>query len=281
MYINGLHFPIFFIFLNDDIKFKNAEEIIIKKNAFLMTNEDETNKNILDFINNSKGYEIYPFILNNFDYLIQSNIIFDKSKISSKFLKTFEFIILIKQFKINFIEIENCLVRIESIGVVNKTKFYSQLYRLLYKSFALKLGKVINYSDFEESKLFLNFNSDYNKFIKYSKEIENIRPNIIRNYDFKKNYVTSFFKSFGTDNEIDLKFKMETVKNHTDDEILNSFGKLIKETFVFNENVNAKTRNKLFKPIYKEINSAISQKTYQEKTSEALTKEVKRFLSKI
>ena len=67
MYKNGLHFPIFYFFLNDDVIINDLNDIILRKNNFIVDTEDNTFNAIIEFINQSKGYEIFPFILNNFD----------------------------------------------------------------------------------------------------------------------------------------------------------------------------------------------------------------------
>jgi hypothetical protein len=281
MYKNGLHFPIFYFFLNDDVTINDLQDIIFRKNNFIVDTEDNTFNAIVEFINQSKGYEIFPFLLNNFDYLIQTNLVFDNKIITSKFIKITEFIMLIKQFKIDFIKIDSTLGEIEKIGLLDKPVFYSELYKLLYRSFVLKLGKIINYSDNESVELFINFNLDYKKFENYQNEIQNRRPFIINNYEYKKHYVSSFIKAFNTNNSKAFSTKIEVIKSHSDKEILRTFKKIINYTFIVNEGVNPKTRNKVFKPIYVEINSAISGKAYDENTKSALTKEIKRFFSNI
>jgi hypothetical protein len=263
MYKNGLHFPIFYFFLNDDVIINDLKDIIFRKNNFIVDTEDNTFNSIIEFINQSKGYEIFPFLLNNFDYLIQTNLVFDNKIITSKFIKITEFIMLIRQFKIDFIKIDSTLKEIEKIGLLDKPVFYSEIYKLLYRSFVLKLGKIINYSDNESVELFINFSLDYKKFEDYQNEIQNRRPFIINNYEYKKHYVSSFIKAFNTNNSKFFSTKIE----------------VINYTFIVNEGVNPKTRNKVFKPIYVEINSAISGKAYDENTKSALTKEIKRFFS--
>jgi 5-formaminoimidazole-4-carboxamide-1-beta-D-ribofuranosyl 5'-monophosphate synthetase len=85
--------------------------------------------------------------------------------------------------------------------------------------------------------------------------------------------------SFNTENYKIISVKIEVVKSHSDKEILRTFKKIINDTLIVNEGVNPKTRNKVFKPLYVEINTAISGKAYNENTQSALTKEIKRFFS--
>lgn len=278
MYKNGLHFPIFYIFINDNVIIKDLNDIICRKTNFIVASEEMTNNAIIESINQNKGCEIYSYLLNNFDYLTQTDLKLIKENITSKFVKKTEFILLINTFKIDFLKIKSLLIKLDEIGIIDYSVFYSELYSLLYKSFAIKLGGVINYSDFENSELFFDFDKSYKLFLKYSAELKKFRPNIIRNYDFKKNYVTSFLKSFESSGVDELN-KIEVVKIHTDREIKKTFGILIKKTMIVNVGVNPKTRNKVFKPIFKEINSAISGKVYDKNSQNNLTKEVKRFFS--
>ena len=277
MYRNGLSFPIFYFFLNDNIIINDLEDIINQKKLFEVTSEEQTNSAIIEFINNSKGYEIYPFLLNHFSYLIQSNLKLNREVITSKFVKKTEFISLINTFKIDFLKIKNLIIQINEVGLIDNSIFYSELYSLLYKRFALKLGQIVNYSDFEGSKLFFDFNKDFKSFEVFSAEIENARPNLIRNYDYKKQYITSFFKSFNSNDVDDILNKIEVVKNHSDRLIILTFRELVKKSFIVNEKIIPKIRNKSFKPIFAEINSAINGKVYGAHNEESLTKEVKRF----
>lgn len=279
MYKNGLHFPIFYVFINDDFTFNDLNDILHRKSNFIVDSEERTNISIIEFINQNKGYEIYPFLLNNFDYLTQTNFKLGIENITSKFVKKTEFILLINTFKIDFLNIKSSLEKLNEIGLIDIPLFFSKLYLLLYKRFAIKLGQLINYSDSEGSELFFNFNSDYKLFNEFSSELETYRPNLIRNYDYKKNYVSSFFKSFNSNDIDDIINKIEVIKNHTDKEINRTFRNLTKETFIVNESVDPKTRNKLFKPIFKEVNSALSGKIYSVHNQESLTKEVKHFFS--
>lgn len=279
MYKNGLHFPIFYVFINDDFTFNDLNDILFRKSNFIVDSEERTNISIIEFINQNKGYEIYPFLLNNFDYLTQTNFKLGRENITSKFVKKTEFISLINTFKIDFLNIKSSLVKLDEIGLIDIPLFFSKLYLLLYKRFAIKLGELINYSDSEGSELFFDFNSDYKLFDEFSSELETYRPNLIRNYDYKKNYVSSFFKSFNSNDIDNIINKIEVVKNHTDKEINRTFRDLIKETFIVNEGVDPKTRNKCFKPIFREVNSALNGKIYSEHNQESLTKEVKRFFS--
>lgn len=279
MYKNGLHFPIFYVFINDDFTFNDLNDILFRKSNFIVDSEERTNISIIEFINQNKGYEIYPFLLNNFDYLTQTNFKLGRENITSKFVKKTEFISLINTFKIDFLNIKSSLVKLDEIGLIDIPLFFSKLYLLLYKRFAIKLGELINYSDSEGSELFFDFNSDYKLFDEFSSELETYRPNLIRNYDYKKNYVSSFFKSFNSNDIDDIINKIEVIKNHTDKEINRTFRDLIKETFIVNEGVDPKTRNKCFKPIFREVNSALNGKIYSEHNQESLTQEVKRFFS--
>lgn len=279
MYKNGLHFPIFYVFINDDFKFKDLNDILFRKSNFIVNSEERTNISIIEFINQNNGYEIYPFLLNNFDYLIQTNFKLSRENVTSKFVKKTEFISLINTFKIDFLSINSSLAKLDEIGLINIPLFLSKLYLLLYKRFAIKLGELISYSDSEGSDLFFDFVLDYKLFVNYSSELDKYRPNLIRNYDYKKNYVSSFFKSFNSNEIDDIINKIEVIKNHTDKEINSTFKGLIKEIFIVNEGVNPKTRNKCFKPLFREINSALNGKIYSEHNQESLTKEVKRFFS--
>ena len=90
-----------------------------------------------------------------------------------------------------------------------------------------------------------------------------------------------FYKSFNSKDVDDILNKIEILKNHTDYEIIKTFRNLMKKSFLVNEGVNPKSRNKAFKPIYKEINSAINGKVYTEHNQTSLTKEVKRFFSEM
>ena len=279
MYRNGLSFPIFYLFLNDNLVINDVEDIINQKKIFEVTSEEHINNSIIEFINLSKGYEIYPFLLNHFSYLVQTNLKFSKEVITSKYIKITEFILLINTFKIDFLKVENLLIKLDEVGLIDDSVFYSELYSLLYKRFALKLGEVINYSDFEDSNFFLDFNNDFKLFEDYSDELETTRPNLIRNFDYKKQYVLSFYKSFNSKDVDDILNKIEVLKNHTDSEIIKTFRKLIKKSFIVNEGVHPKSRNKSFKLIYKEINSAINGRVYGEHNQTSLTKEVKRFFS--
>lgn len=281
MYVNGLSFPIFNIFLSDGSVVTDLSSIINRKKMFLVENEEKTNDSIIEFINLSKGYEIYPFLLNNFDYLIQSDFKITKKKIACKFVKKAEFTFLINSFKINFIKIGDLLAQLDEVGIIDYSVFYPELHSLLYKRFAIKLGEVINYSDSEGSELFLDFQKDFKLFEEYSAELETTRPNLVRKFDYKKQYVLSFYKSFNSKDVDDILNKIEILKNHTDYEIIKTFRNLIKKSFLVNEGVNPKSRNKAFKPIYKEINSAINGKVYTEHNQTSLTKEVKRFFSEM
>ena len=111
MYRNGLNFPIFYIFLNDNIIINSLGDVINQKNVFLVTSEEETNNSIIEFINDSKGYEIYPFLLNHFGYFIQTDLKFNKDIITSKFIFKEEFIFLIRSFKVDFLKIDGSFVK--------------------------------------------------------------------------------------------------------------------------------------------------------------------------
>jgi hypothetical protein len=279
MYKNGLHFPIFYFFLFDNIIINNLYDITKLKDHFFQYSEDETKSSIIDNINASKGFEIFPFILNYFDYFIQSSIKFKKENITSNFIDRVKFDLLIKTYKIDFQQIEISLIEIDRIGKIDKTQFYTELYKLLYKNFVFKLSSIINYSDFEVSKLYLDFNADFKKFEEYSIELEERRPFQIKNYDYKILYTKSFYKSFNTRNINEILHKIDVIKCHSDKEILITFRKLIKNTIIINNGVNSRTRNKLFKPIFKEVNSAIKGKIYYEHSRNSLTREVKKFFA--
>ncbi|MCF6180508.1 hypothetical protein [Lutibacter sp.] len=251
-------------------------------NFFDMSNDFTINQGFVNLINEKKGYELLPVFSIFFPILIQSTLKLKKADISSPFIRDkMSFVNLLNQFKVDFQILEISLNRINEIAVFNKKDFYSSIYLLLYKSFFLKLYSIVSYSDNPKANLFLDFNKDFRDFMKYSKELDEISPSEISNFEFKLEYTKYFYKSFNTKDIGDILEKIESIQEHTQKKIRSTFKKLLKRIFIINKGVISNQRNKLFKPVYVEIITAIEGKAYSDtkEANTALTKEVKTFFS--
>lgn len=278
MYKNGLNFPSFFILMNDDFQITKLEEILSQMNfSFLNGSEIETSAHIIHSINNCAGYELYSFLLNHFSFFVQTEFSIKSNQIESKFVKKVEFANILKTFKVDFMKIENLLSEYEKIGKVNRSMFYRELYLLLYRSFAIKLAEVISYSDSLSSNFFIDFNNYLDRYNEYRNELSQFRPNVIEKYDFKLNYLSSVRIFLRTEDDAEIEKRISVIINHTDRNILATFRHLIHETFTTHEGIDPKRRNKVFRPIFAEIASAIKGKIYDSSNQDSLTREVKKF----
>lgn len=284
MYKNGLKFPIFYIFLNEDLKIYSLEDLKIHKNVFFFDTDTSIANSILENINTNRGYEIYPYLLNSFLYLIQVPVQFRTEEVSSKFIKDKTiFISIIKSTRIDFKIIDDSLNEIAKVAVIDKKKFYNEILKLLYRNFASKLGEIINYSDSEASEMYNNFPEDYCKVNNYLEELQKYRPNIIKNYDLKKKYVHTFFASFNSSNFEEIEKKISQLEKLNPSKIKNTFYQIIKDSIIFNSDITTNKRNKLFKPIYNQIIHSLIQKSYSDSKEgkNALSNDVKKFLCNI
>lgn len=286
MYKNGLKFPVNFFYINDNEINTNLDTIKSRRNSlFSYSNnsiEDEFKNVILKSIITERGFELLPSMLNYFPDLIQSKIKFNITDYKSEYIKdSRKFNIVINHYRVDFDKVESSLSKIEQIATFDKSLFYQNLYLMLYKCFFQVITGLINYSDSPSSQLYFDITKDLKKFNDYIIELKNVRPSVIRNYDFKKNYVNTFFISFNTTKKDEAIFKAEELKKYTSNAFRKTFKNLLKITFNIKDNITAKHRNKIFKQLYIELMFPLTGKIYVQspKTDFALTKEIKTFFA--
>jgi hypothetical protein len=290
MYKYGLKFPIHYFFIFDDIKINSIDDIKNQRNILYLNldkdnnNEENFNRDISYSLNKEMGFELIPSLLNYFPDLIQSDIKFKKEDLQSLFIKdNIKFREFINHFKFDFISFKSLLKDINEIAIFDEGKLYRNLYLFFYRIYFIRLSSLISYSNDSAAELYLDFNKDFNNFVSYSKELAEFSPVYISSYEKKLVYVQSFYKSFKTRSTDEVASQIEIILKYTPRNIKITFLKLIIETFHFKPGVNAKRRNKLFKPIYANVMGCVSGKVYygKSKDNSLLTNDVQRFFSDI
>lgn len=286
MYYNGLKFSVSPFSIYDNEYNKSITDIRNRRNSIFSYSkdgiEDALQKSILHSINTEKGYELLPTLLNHFPDLIQSKIKFKDDSYNSEFIKDqIHFNLVLNQYRIDFDKIDSSLNQIETIASFDKQCFYQGFYLMLYKNYFHVISNLVNYSDLPSSELYFDITKDLKKFNDYITELKNFRPNLISNYDFKKNYVNAFLKSFNTTKIDDAIQKAEGLKKYARNEFKSTLKNFLKIIFNIKDNITANHRNKIFRELYIELLFPLTGKVYVQnlKTDRALTKEIKTFFA--
>lgn len=277
MYNKGLKFPIFYFFFNDNLNIYSFKDLLIYNESLFPQDEIFTNKVIIEIINDAKGHEIYQHLLHYFLYLVQTPCKISAKDFNSKFIKNKSvFYGILKYTYVDFKIIHESLSKISKIAYVNEKLFYSELLKLLYKNFVIKLAKEINYSDDTDVKLFFDFRKDFKNFKNYTEQLKIYRPSQVKLYDFKREYIRVFYKSFNCSNIKEIDKKIIELNNYNYG-LKKLFLKVVNDSIQFHSNITPNLRNKLFKPIYSQVMTSLSGRVLE--GGDVLTKDIRTFFA--
>jgi hypothetical protein len=291
MYKEGVIFPTNLFFINDELRISSIVDI---KNQIFTANETTTIPSSLDTeniileylikkINENKGYENISLLLNYFP-----NIIFRKNKAGDKLKSNSEYNFDNSKFNscvlnntINLEDLDSALEQLKNAAKFDKSVVLSEIYIFLYKCFFCKIFNHISFSDSPKNQVSIDFIKDTELYFKTIKILGDYKPHQINNYDGKKNFCDRFRNSFYVTSEVEFLNMLDNLISHTSGEAMKTFGEIITNNINFNSNQTANSKNKIFRPLFKIINSYVLDKKYDDtpKSIKNLTIENKRFMS--
>jgi hypothetical protein len=282
MYKEGVTFPTYLFFINDEIKISSVNDI---QNQINISTESISFTDLVEQINTANGNEIISLLLNyfpNLTFRVRNNS--DTFKIKSPFiLNDIGFNQCVINNSISLDELEWAINQLEQISEFDKSTLVSEIYLFIYKCYFWKVFEHISFSDNIENKIHFDFQKEIELYFKTKIYIDKFKPYEIKNYDSKKNFHDRFKKSFHVKGEEELLTKIENLFSHSRKEAIKTFGKLVSMNLKFNSNQSANFKNKIFKPLFKIINSFVLEKKYDDSSSsiESLKRENKRFMSSL
>ncbi len=280
MYKEGVKFPTYLFFINDELKISSVNDI---QNQINTSTESLSFTDLVEQINNSNGNEIISLLLNyfpNLTFRVQNNR--DNFKIKSPFiLNDIGFNQCVINNSISLDELEWAIKQLEQISEFDKSTLISEIYLFIYKCYFWKVFENISFSDTIEHQICLDFRKEIELYFKTKIFLDKHRPYKIDDYDAKKNFNDRFRKSFYAKDENELLKKIDNLLSHSRKEAMKTFGKLIFKNLRFNSNQTANSKNKIFIALFKIINSYVLEKKYDDtpKSIKNLIKENKRFMS--
>lgn len=282
MYKKGVNFPTYLFFINDEDRTSSISEI---KNQISISAESLSYTDLVKQINEAKGNDIASLLLNYFPNIIFRNRYHgDNFKIDSPFiLNNIGFFQSVINNTVSLNELERAISQLEQIAGFNKLTLINEIYLFIYKCYFLKIFEHISFSDNIDNKIHFDYPKEIELYFKYKIFIDKDKPYKIKDYDAKKNFHDRLRKSFGAENEIELLAKIENLFSHSRKEAIKTFGKIISKNLQFNPNQTTNFKNKIFKPLFKIINSFVLEKKYDSSPSsiESLKRENKRFMSSL
>ncbi len=195
MYKNGVTFPTFLFFQNDELKITSVDDYR-KQSDYCkehILNGDSLEDYLSILFNKEQPILFVHIFAQLFPYLLFNTIEVEKIQSKSKYfdLKKFNKLIINNDFD----KIPVYTEKLKSNPIVNNFNeelFYSKLYFFLYKLYFVRLAECIKISNGTNSKVI--FKSDIEKYVRYATDFEN--NNIRETYfDQRKNYVLNVRKS--------------------------------------------------------------------------------------
>ena len=195
MYKNGVTFPTFLFFQNDELKITCIDDY--RKQSDYCKEHILNGDNLEDYLstlfNKEQPILFVHIFAQLFPYLLFNSIEVEKIQLKSKYfdLKKFNKLIRYNDFN-KILDYTEKLKSNPIINNFNEELFYSKLYVFLYKLYFVRLAECVKISNGTNSKVI--FKTDIEKYVRYATDFDN-NNNRESNFDQRKNYVLNVRKS--------------------------------------------------------------------------------------
>ena len=195
MYKNGVTFPTFIFFQNDELKITSVDNY--RKQSDYCKEYILNGNSIEDYLstlfNKEQPILFVHIFAQLFPYFLFNTIELKKNQLESKYfdLKKFDKFLTNNDFN----KILDYTEKLKSNPIINNFKeelFYSKLYVFLYKMYFVRLAECFKISNGTNSRV--NFKTNIEKYFQYEIDFAN-NNNRETNYDQRKNYVKSVRES--------------------------------------------------------------------------------------
>ena len=195
MYKNGVTFPTFIFFQNDELKITSVDNY--RKQSDYCKEYILNGNSIEDYLSTLFNKE-QPILLVHifaqlFPYFLFNTIEIEKNQLESKYFDLKKFSKFLKNNDFNIIlDYAEKLKSNPIINNFNEELFYSKLYVFLYKLYFVRLAECIKISNGTNRRVI--FKKDIEKYVKYATDFENNKTKETH-LDQRKNYVENVRKS--------------------------------------------------------------------------------------